>query len=49
MGRTRKQIGKAEADMEGSGEDSEPRGLATLTQELCKSILQTESTLVTHL
>jgi hypothetical protein len=34
MGRRRKQTGEAEADMEGSGEDSEPQGLAILAQEL---------------
>jgi hypothetical protein len=39
MGRRRKQTSEAEADMEGSGDDSEPQGLATLTQELRKSIL----------
>jgi hypothetical protein len=48
MGR-RKQTGEAEADMEGSGQDNEPQGLAILTQELRKSINQTESTLVNHL
>ena len=35
--------------MEGLGEDSEPQGLETLTQELRKSIHQTKSTLVNHL
>jgi hypothetical protein len=49
MGRRRKQTGEVEADMEGSGEDSQPRGLATLTRELRKSIHQTKSTLVNHL
>ena len=38
-----------EADMEGSGEDSETQVLANFAQELCQSILQTESALVTHL
>jgi hypothetical protein len=30
MGRRRKQTGEAEAEMEGSGEDSEPQMIATL-------------------
>jgi hypothetical protein len=49
MGRCRKQAGEPEADMEGSGEDSEPQVLANFAQELRQSILQTESALVTHL
>ena len=49
MGRRKKQTSEAEVDMEGSGEDSEPQDLAVIAQELCKSINQIESTLVTHL
>ena len=49
MGRRRRQAGELEADMEGSGEDSEPQVLANFAQELRQSILQTESTLVIHL
>jgi hypothetical protein len=49
MGRRRKQAGEPEADMEGSGEDSEPRVLASFAKELHQSILQTESALVHHL
>jgi hypothetical protein len=49
MGRRKKQTSETEAEMEGSGDDSEPQGLAILAQELCKSLVQTESTLVRHL
>jgi hypothetical protein len=47
MGRRKKQTSETEAEMEGSGDDSEPQGLAILAQEFRKSINQTESTLVT--
>jgi hypothetical protein len=49
MGIRRKQVGEPDANMEGSGEDSEPQVLANFAQELHQSILQTESALVTHL
>jgi hypothetical protein len=49
MGRRKKQTSETEAEMEGSGDDSEPQGLAILAQEFRKSINQTESKLVTHL
>jgi hypothetical protein len=49
MGRRKKQTSETEAEMEGSGDDSEPQGLAILAQEFHKSINQTESTLVNHL
>jgi hypothetical protein len=47
MGRRKKQTSETEAEMEGSGDDIEPQGLAILAQEFRKSINQTESTLVT--
>jgi hypothetical protein len=49
MGRRRKQTGEPEAEMEGSGEDSEPQVLASFAKELQHTIHQTESTLVHHL
>jgi hypothetical protein len=49
MGRRKKQTSETEAEMEGSGDDIEPQGLAFLAQEFHKSINQTESKLVTHL
>jgi hypothetical protein len=49
MGRRRRQACELEVNMEGSGEDSEPQVFATWTQELRRSILQTESKLFTHL
>jgi hypothetical protein len=49
MGRRRKQTGKPEADMEGSGEDNDPQVLASFAKELQQSIFQTESALVHHL
>jgi hypothetical protein len=49
MGRRRKQTGETEAEMEGSGEDSEPQILAGFAKELQHSINQTQSTLVHHL
>ena len=38
MGRKRKQTGEAEAEMEGSGEDSEPQILAGIAKHLQHSI-----------
>ena len=49
MGRRKKQTGETEAEMEGSGEDSEPQILAGFAKELQHSINQTQSTLVHHL
>jgi hypothetical protein len=49
MGRRKKQTSETEAEMEGSGDDGEPQGLAYLAQEFNKSINQTESKLVIHL
>jgi hypothetical protein len=49
MGRRRKQTGETEAEMEGSGEDSEPQILAGFAKELQHSINVTQSTLVHHL
>jgi hypothetical protein len=49
MSRSRKQIGEIEAEMEGSGEDSEPQALSGFAKELQYSINQTESALVHHL
>ena len=49
MGRCRKQAGEPKADMEGSGEDSEPQILAGFAKELQHSINVTQSTLVHHL
>jgi hypothetical protein len=49
MGRRRKQIGEAEAEMEGSGEDSEPQILAGITRDLQCSIEVSQSDLVHHL
>jgi hypothetical protein len=49
MGRRKKQASETEAEMEGSGDDIEPQGLAFLAQEFHKSINQTESKLVIHL
>ena len=49
MGRKKKQASETEAEMEGSGEEEEPQGLAYLAREFNKSINQTESKLVIHL
>ena len=49
MGRCRKQTGKAEAEMKGSGEDSEPQILARFVKEVQHSINVSQSTLVHHL
>jgi hypothetical protein len=49
MGRRKKQASETEVEMEGSGDDSEPQGLAYLAQEFNKSINQTEGKLVVHL
>jgi hypothetical protein len=46
MGRRKKHASETKAEMEGSGDDVEPQGLAFLAQELHKSINQTESKLV---
>jgi hypothetical protein len=49
MGKRRKQTGEVEAEMEGSGEDSEPQILAGFAKELQHSINMSHSTLVHHL
>ena len=49
MGRRRKQTAEPEAEMKGTGEDSEPQVLASFAKELQQSIRQTESALVHHL
>jgi hypothetical protein len=49
MGRRKKQTSEKKVEMQGLGDDIEPQGLAILAQEFCKSIIQTESTLVNHL
>jgi hypothetical protein len=49
MGRRRRQTGEPEAEMEGSGEDSEPQVLAGIAKELKSSIDNTQSTLEFHL
>ena len=49
MGRHRRQTGEPEAEMEGSGEDSEPQVLACIAKVLKKSINNTQSTLEFHL
>jgi hypothetical protein len=49
MGRRRKQTGEAEAEMEGSGEDSEPQILAGIARDLQRSIQVSQSDLVNHL
>ena len=49
MGRRKKLTSETEAEMEGSGDDVEPQGLAFLAQEFHKSINQTESKLVTYI
>jgi hypothetical protein len=49
MGRRKKHASETEAEMEGSGDDVEPQGLAFLAHEFHKSINQTESKLVIHL
>jgi hypothetical protein len=49
MGRRRKQIGAIEAEMEGSGEDSEPQILAGFTKELQHYINLSQIILVHHL
>jgi hypothetical protein len=49
MGRRRKQIGEAEAKMEGSGEDSETQMLAGIARDLQRSIELSQSDLVNHL
>jgi hypothetical protein len=49
MGRRRKQTGEPEVEMEGSGEDSEPRVLAGIAKELQNSITHTQFALEHHL
>jgi hypothetical protein len=49
MGRRRKKTGEPEAEMEGSGEDSEPQVLAGIAKELQNSINHTQSALEHHL
>jgi hypothetical protein len=49
MVRRRKQTGEAEAEMEGSGEDSEPQTLARIVKDLQHSIQVSQSNLVNHL
>jgi hypothetical protein len=49
MGRRKKQTSETEAEMEGSGDDREPQGLAYLAAEFHKTLNLTESNLVHHL
>jgi hypothetical protein len=49
MGRCRRQTGEPEAEMEGSGDDSEPQVLAGIAKELKSSIDNTQFTLQHHL
>jgi hypothetical protein len=49
MGRHRRQTGEPEAEMEGSGDDSEPQVLAGIAKELKSSIDNTQYTLQHHL
>jgi hypothetical protein len=49
MGRRRRQTGEPEAEMEGSGDDSEPQVLAGIAKELKSSIDNTQFTLQHHL
>jgi hypothetical protein len=49
MARRKKHTSETEAEMEGSGDDNDPQGLAFLAQEFHKSINQTESKVVIHL
>jgi hypothetical protein len=49
MGRRKKQNSETEAEMEGSGDDHEPQGLAYLAAEFHKTLNLTESNLVHHL
>jgi hypothetical protein len=49
MGRRRKQTGEAEAEMEGSGEDSEPQMIEGIARDLQRSIEVSQSDLVHHL
>jgi hypothetical protein len=49
VGKRRKQTGEAEAEMEGSGEDSEPQILAGIAKDLQRSIELSQSDLVNHL
>jgi hypothetical protein len=49
MGRHRKKTCEIEAEMEGTGEDSEPHIIAGFTKELQHSINMTQSILVHHL
>ena len=49
MGRRRKQTGEAEAEMEGSGEDSEPHMIAGIARDIQRSIKVSQSDLVHHL
>jgi hypothetical protein len=49
MGRRKKQTNETEAEMEGSGDDCEPQGLASLAAEFHKTLNLTESNLVHHL
>jgi hypothetical protein len=49
MGRRKKQTSETKAEMEGSGDDQEPQGLAFLVTEFHKTLNLTESNLVHHL
>jgi hypothetical protein len=49
MGKGRKQTGEAEAEMEGSGEDSEPQMIAGIARDLQHSIEVSQSDVVHHL
>jgi hypothetical protein len=49
MGRRKKQNSETEAEMEGSGDDHEPQGLAYLAAKFHKTLNLTESNLVHHL
>jgi hypothetical protein len=49
MGRRKKQPSEIEAEMEGSGDDHEPQGLAYLAAEFHKTLNITERNLVHHL
>ena len=49
MGKRRKQIGEAEAKMEGSSEDNEPQMLAGIARDLQHSIDVSQGNLVHHL
>jgi hypothetical protein len=49
MGRRRKQTGEGEAEIEGSGENSEPHMIAGIARDLQRSIEVSKSELVHHL